>query len=428
MSGDEDRLRRLLGGPDTAWIVQRARTRLSRGQALTGPITLNGATEPQRVAVGRLLGRTVGAGRSVSVPLERVDDVLRSSGAWPEGLASAVIALAGPVEDPGRRQAEKDAWRAVNTRLADLANERPELTGWADGVRSRGHLKRVAADAGDALDMVDDLRAVVTALPTARESLAGFAARVLHRAHALDVGTPLGNLAVSAAEAMGHTRSTAVERPAPTPSSAAWRRAVWASVGVLVDDLSSTVLVLNLPGASPASAFGSPTSAALTSLAESGEPAVLTLRQVVSDSLGAVSPLVSVCENPAVVSAAADRLGASSSPLVCLQGQPGAAAVTLLRRLRDDGASLRLHADFDWGGVTIAGTLAAQVDWTPWRFRTSDYLDALGRHERAEGPPGLSGRRVDTPWDPSLASAMVEHGVRVEEELVLDELLGDLRI
>jgi len=38
VSGDEDRLRRLLGAPETAWIVERARARLTRGQPLTGSI------------------------------------------------------------------------------------------------------------------------------------------------------------------------------------------------------------------------------------------------------------------------------------------------------------------------------------------------------------------------------------------------------
>ncbi|MEU0187161.1 DUF2399 domain-containing protein [Streptomyces sp. NPDC006207] len=37
----------------------------------------------------------------------------------------------------------------------------------------------------------------------------------------------------------------------------------------------------------------------------------------------------------------------------------------------------------------------------------------------------LAGIRAASPWDPSLAEALAEHGVRVEEA-VLDTLLADL--
>ncbi|MFC9678231.1 DUF2399 domain-containing protein [Streptomyces sp. NPDC056948] len=35
---------------------------------------------------------------------------------------------------------------------------------------------------------------------------------------------------------------------------------------------------------------------------------------------------------------------------MCLQGQPSAAALTLLRDLSTRGACLLCHGDFDWGG------------------------------------------------------------------------------
>lgn len=381
---------------------------------MTGTITLTDATDAQRAAVGRLLGRSVPAARSVSVPLERLDNVLRGSGAAPDGLASAVVALAGPVDDPRLREAENQAWRDVVAELDALAADRPELSTWVDSVRKRGRLRRAATDAAHASALVRDLRAVVRALPADGESLAGFAGRVLRRAHALDSGTALGSLAMSAAEVIGGATPA---RSGP----AAWRREVWASVGVLVDDVSSTVLVLNLPGGT-----ASPTGVALAALAAAGQPAVLSLRQIVSDGVGAVPAQVSVCENPAVVSAAADQLGTASAPVICVQGQPGAAATTLLRLLAGDGASIRYHGDFDWGGITIARTLATHVDWLPWRFGASDYLDAISRGDLPDELPAMTGTPLDTPWDPQLSTTMSRLAVRVEEELVLDDLLADL--
>src|SRR6202030_2357324 len=63
---DGTRLRRLLGGEPTAWLVQRARDRLEAGRPLTGTVTLAGATLEQRRAVERLTGRPPRSGTSLS--------------------------------------------------------------------------------------------------------------------------------------------------------------------------------------------------------------------------------------------------------------------------------------------------------------------------------------------------------------------------
>jgi len=111
---------------------------------------------------------------------------------------------------------------------------------------------------------------------------------------------------------------------------------------------------------------------------------------------------------------------------VCVQGQPGSAAIALLRRLSESGATLRYHGDFAWGGVAIARTLAAGMSWVPWRSGADDYVEAVRRHQQAGQLAELGGSAVDTPWDPLLSTAMTRHGVRVEEELVLDALVDDL--
>ncbi|MBW6455798.1 MAG: TIGR02679 family protein, partial [Trueperaceae bacterium] len=322
------------------------------------------------------------------------------------------------------------AWTGVTTDLLALAEDRPELAEWLGGLRARGQLRRIAAGADDARTLVAQLRAVVAALPAGGESIARFSARVLDRAHALDAGTPLGGLAAAAAEVIargsangggargGGARGDGVN--GARPGSAAWRREVWAAVGVVVDDLSSTVLVLGLPG----SAAATGTAAAVALLAAQGQPVVLTLRQVIADDVGEVPDTVFVCENPAVVSAAADGLGAASPPLVCLQGQPSAAAVVLLRHLAAHGATVRYHGDFDWGGVAIARTLASRVAWQPWRYDADAYLAALRR--AGDALPALVGTPLATPWDARLAEVMLGRGVSVEEEVVVDELIGDL--
>ena len=431
------------------------RTRLESTGQLTGTVTKPQASAGERAAVARLLNRPVRAGQSASVSLDTLDEVLRRSGAWPDGLASAVVALTGTVVDPAWRAGERDAWQAAANTLRRLG--RPELSGWADRVIRTGALRRAAPTASSAQALAAQLATVAGALPTSGESLGGFAARTLHDAHALDAHTPLGTLAVGLAGALGAAlapapgpgiTSTAAEpvatttdalrggaSPAPisapisattdaSADSARWRRDAWQSVGVVLDELSSSVLALGLPGGDQ-----SPTSRALAALAAGGQPVVLTLRQLLADDLGVVPPIVYVCESPAVVAAAADALGPESAPLVCLNGQPGAAAILLLEALVAQGAELRYHGDFDWSGIGVARALTERVTWVPWRFAAEDYSAACAELTGLPPllvPPGISAESVETPWDADLAEAMASVALAVDEDLLLSGLLADL--
>ncbi|GAB3727673.1 TIGR02679 family protein [Nocardiopsis nanhaiensis] len=409
---DSHRLKRLLGTPETARLLARLRRRMADGAPLTGALTLSGVGEGERAAVESLLGRRPGTGSSLRVPLDALDAVLRSSGASPGGLAAAVIHLTGPVRPRADVAEERQrAWNAAFAPLERACAREAVLAAWCAGVRADGRVRRLEPDPVAAADLLETVAAAVSALPADGVALTEFSARVLGDSHALDDDRPASGLVLGAARALFGE---------PEGSGAAWRRRVWASAGVLKDELSSTVLTLNLPG-EDATATGR----ALTALGGAGQPAVLTLRQLVRDrprpDWSGVT--VSVCENPTVLAAAADRLGADCAPLVCLQGQPSAAALTLLRQAASGGARVRLHADFDWGGVRIASRVAAQVGWTPWRFGAADYTAA-----DSEAGPALTGRPSPTEWDPALAEAMAERGRRVEEEAVLGDLLTDLSL
>ncbi|MDT0443795.1 TIGR02679 family protein [Streptomyces johnsoniae] len=408
---DLARLRRLLGTPELAWLVTNARRRMERGRPLTGTTTNAVPSEAQRAAAERLLGRAPQRGKALTVSLDAVDALLRRSEASPGGLPAAVVALTGPVEprdEAARREARH--WATAFAPLTALCEERPELASWYDQLQSSGLVRRLATTPDAAARLLADLTAVVSRLPAPATELSVFAARTLGDAHALDEDRPLATLTFQAIRAL---------RPPPPGSGAAWRREVWASAGLLRDALSSTVLALGLPGHQ-----NTATGRALAALREAGQPAVLTLRQLVRDPSAAhATGRVHVCENPSVVSAAADRLGPGCPPLVCVQGQPGTAALTLLRALATTGAELRYHGDFDWGGISIANTLLERVPWHPWRYTATDYTTAANHHPRARP---LTGRPATATWDPALSTAMAAHGLAIEEELLLDTLLNDL--
>lgn len=403
---DRDRLARLLGGPELAWFVDRVRRRMARDEPLTGPVTLSDPTPAQREAAERLLGRAPGAGRSLRIRLDAVDAVLRRSGAGPDGLAAAVTALTGPVPRLAEvREQEEHAWREAYAPLDTLTRAvRPELAPWADRLRGDGLVRRLARTPQAAKRLLDDMAEALRRLPAEPAvSLPVFAADAFGDAHALDDGTPLATLVLSGVRALTGF---------PDGTGAEWRREAWASAGLLKDALSSTVLTLGLRGTPP-----------LDWAAGTGEPAVLTLRQLAHLPPRTAPAAVHVCENPAVLGAAADSLGAVSPPLVCLQGQPSAAALTLLRHLHTHGSTLLYHGDFDWGGLRIATALLRRVPWRPWRYTAADYRAAAAATPLA---PPLTGTPATAPWDRELRPALTELGVRVEEEAVLGDLLADL--
>jgi uncharacterized protein (TIGR02679 family) len=412
-AGDSDlaRLRRLLGGDDLRWLIDRIRARLERGLPLEGIVALDPATEAPRRAVARLLGRPAGRGASLQVPLAAVDTVVRHGGLAPD-LAAAVEALGGPIIDlTAARKAAEAAWAAALAPAEQAAERRPALAPWVDWLRGTGLLRRLAGgDPEAARRLAAQAVTVLDRLPSGGQPLPVLAAEVSD-GHLLDPDRPLTTLVLRAAAIIGGV--------APGVG-AEWRRTVWASVGVLDGELTNPVLALNLPG-DPDTATGR----TLGIGAEAGQPLHLTARQLIRDApeLPVRGRTVFVCENPSVVAAAANRLGAGTAPLVCANAHPGAAATLLLRQLAGAGARLCYHGDFDWPGITIANGIIARFAAAPWRLDTGCYRSAAAR-----GGPRLRGSPVTAGWEPPLTEAMLALGVKVEEERVLDDLLVDLVI
>ena len=134
------------------------------------------------------------------------------------------------------------------------------------------------------------------------------------------------------------------------------------------------------------------------------------------ESTGSV---VFVCENPAVVAVAAQRLGTGCAPLICIEGQPTTAVRLLLDELARSGRRLLYHGDFDWAGIQIGNLIHARHGATSWRMAAEDY---------AAAPKGvlLDGPMVEASWDRQLSNLMREDGRAVHEEQVLVSLLDDL--
>jgi uncharacterized protein (TIGR02679 family) len=402
-----------LAGPELAGLW----TRCWKAMAKAGPDAWRSVTirvplegDAQRHAVAGLLGRRLPPGTAAaSVDLAALDTVLRRpADGW--DLVRVVEATGGPLPD------RAGAVRAQDAAIAEVRDAARELLGahgwaerWLDELGG-GMLVRLHGR-GD-LELVVTAARILERLPADGVPLPALAAEVTGDTKAL-AGTTLEGLVL---------RGLAIRADESRPRTAAERRTLWESAGVVPDDLASQVLVLNLPVRPDGGLAGW-----LHQAAAHGWPFRATLHQLVRSPLQVEAPrVVSVCENPAVLRAAAERLGPGSAPLVCTEGRPSVACTRLLAALADGGCQLRYHGDFDWPGLRIAGAVLSEPGVTPWRMGADDYLTAVAvprRGERAQ----LRGTPTDSPWDPGLATAMRDHGVVVYEEDVLEHLLSDLR-
>ncbi|HVM33887.1 MAG TPA: TIGR02679 family protein [Actinomycetota bacterium] len=401
----------LLSAPELHRLFVGARRRLEQSASLSASFALVDPDDAERRAVGRLFGTRPPTGRAVRISLERLDAALTNS-RFGVGLVEALELAGGPI--PDLRAARLAAAEKKEALWRDLAGHpavvaRPELSGWLEGLRSSGLASRLAT--GQESQLIATALGIIESLPRSGDRLNVVAAKAMGNAHALDRGTSLGALVVNALAHLSGVR---------TPSTAADRRTLWASFGVVCDELSCDVLTLGLEPVSQSA------SSPLNAMRANGQPMRLTLRHVATDRMTFKPSTVFVCENPVVVAEAADFLGSSAPPIVCTEGIPNTAALLLLTQMSSSDCRFTFHGDFDWGGVKIFNHLRRSLHEliAPWRFGRDDYLQAL---DRLGAISKLESIPADTEWDPSLRETMINRGLAVFEEQVLDDLIRDLQ-
>ncbi len=392
----------LLGGPDFARLFGRVRQRLEREPQppMGARVSLPDPTPGERRAVGGLVGRRF-VGKTVSVRIDELDQALRNGTG--RGLRAWLEKLGGALQDrPAQQQARKERIAAALERVRQSSLEE---SGWFQvwlAELEGAPLTRMANEG--TIDRLDQAVAVLEALPVDDVPIALFASLHLGSTKALD-DTPVERLVL---------RALALWAGCPRPTDASTRRTLWERFGVLPDDLASQVLVLNLPAVGEG-----PVDRMLREAAGHGLPLRLTLQQLTRfPPLLAGHVSVFVCENPAVLRFAAERLGARCAALVTTEGRPSTACWRLLART---SGPLRVRADFDKDGLEIAAQVFGRHPGRsrPWRFDTATY--AKSPHTDVPLPDELP----PTPWDPALRVCMAG-AWRVEEEQLLDVLLGDL--
>ncbi len=407
---DAPRLRTTLGVSELTRLVDALQRRIELGRPLVGGLTLSEASPEERAAIDTLLGRKSTRGSSLQIQLDELAHALREAGIC-DDLQSAVFALRGPIVDRHTRAAEREAaWTAVWQEMEKSFGAKPMLRPWLAKLAGTGVVRRLCDDDPEVgAQVLRDVSRVVSSLPAAAEPLAAFAARLFGNAHALDPGIPRATLAVRAAARVSGILFQ---------DDAEGRRAAWGSVGVMCDELSTPALVFNF-----SSSADTPLTRILQIGRESVEPVHLSLRLLLHWPLDRDPSLagkeIFICENPTIVTLAADRLGSRCAPLICANGQFATPLLVLLRQLRAAGARLYYHGDFDPAGLAIARRVMAESGARPWRFGAADYA-AAPKGETFAGQPGA------TPWDESLRALLHDDGRAVHEEAVFDSLAEDL--
>jgi uncharacterized protein (TIGR02679 family) len=411
---DLDRYR----GPEYRRLLAAARRSLERtGGQLTGRISVADPDDAERKAIIGITGVHQPAGTSrMTVPLAELDAALsRATGL---GLAGVLAGLGEPLRNrPAETALLADARAGLIAVAQDspLNESCPWYRAWLADLTRDGTITRLA-NTGDTTALGQAVRILEllaarppdvppVALPIALPALA---ARITGDTKALNHGTTLATLIM---------RALSLREGLARPVSAAQRRELWDLSDVIVDDLASRVLVLNLP------AQGDGLAEWLTGAARYGTPFQVTLHQLDTHPIRLSPVRIFACENPAVLRRACAELGPACPPLLCAEGQPSTAFHKLARLAVAAGGELAYHGDFDWPGVAITAKIIDRHGARPWRMTAGDYLSGV---KAGDTTVALKGDPVPTPWEPGLRETMRVTGRAIYEETVADQLLADL--
>ena len=350
---------RTAASPGLDGLLRAAAERYRALGRVGGSVRLKTLSAPEARAIAHLgvTGRRLPhAGDCVDVDLSRLDAALAGAGGLLEVLREGGHALTTRAECRAKAQVELDAaWHAASAAAGD-----ERVAAWiADLRRSR------CSGPPDALPIA--VRALALLGGRRTWDRARLASEAAADPHALDDDRPAAALLLAA---------LAFRDGVEVPSGAPDRRALLARHGILVDPLSSTVLVsgLRVTGRGPA--------AALLRSADGGH-VLLTLAQVASSELRQSETNLYTCEGAVVVRAAE---GVGDVPLICTDGQPSTSCDALLRQLAPPGIAVRHSGDFDWGGLRIAALMRRRYGTRTWRHDAATYDRAL---QSAAGPPGI---------------------------------------
>ena len=227
-------------GPDYVRLLAAARRSIERtGGSLTATVTVNHPDDAERKVIIGITGQYRAEGSAqIGVRLADLDRAIReSTGA---GLIELLERIGPPLRDrPADRRRLADG-REATVRSAEnsFLNDRDWYRSWLAEITADGTLTRLV-NAAEAEKIGHAARVLeVVERRTEPVQLAELAATTTGDTKALNHGTTLATLVL---------RALAIRTSVGKPATTEQRRDLWDAHGVIVDDLASRVLVLNLP-------------------------------------------------------------------------------------------------------------------------------------------------------------------------------------
>lgn len=330
-----------------------------------------------------------------------------------ETLCGALTRLGHPPSETAaqRRAARlrsREAREALNGAVASW--EEPWAQDWAKGLVRTGVIGNL--DHRGVEDLVGNVRRLIDHIDQMHApsvSRTELAATLFGSAHALDQGDKETKLPGAVTQALQHREGDFRSE----------RRALWEKVGILPSRVSAPVLTWSL-----AAVGGSVLDEQIRAASATGLPLHISLFALKKYSITVPQRTpVLVAENPRLVEAATERR--LPSCVITSNGNPSTAVTTLLQQLRESGASIWYHGDFDTPGIAMCRRMY-QEGATPWMMDASHYEAAVDRAEQAGIPlkrdPNDCG---PTPWDPELQATFDHQRLIIHEEFVLDRVLEE---
>ena len=348
--------------------------------------------QTERAALASLVGRKGGVAASISIDVSAVDRALSDAGIAPS-LRNALELLDGPIIHHQTELSRiRDRWASV---LAGCSHT--DLIAYLSSPVNFGVLKRLSGNQPDSASLICiQAEDILRRLPAAGVPRAQIAAELLGDAHGLDSARPVATLTLAVLRS-------------PSAAETGDDRDIWAAVGILVNELAKPALFLNVPCSGLPVSPGEPQYASLRLLARRPPEWAVANRPIL------------VCENPNLVAILADQLRTACPPVVCVDGHLGAAQRTILKQLKESGAELRYHGDYDWSGISIANYVIAKYGAVPWHFSAVDYVAAAKSAPQFAIPH--NGRPVIASWDADLTPAMIKTGIKIDEEAIAERII-----
>lgn len=390
--------------PGLAPVWSAARQQLDRfGSRRRGTIARPSLSPSNTLTLESLLGHKPNR----RLELARLEEALAKLEIG-ETLCGALTRLGHPpsVVAAQRRAARlrsHEARESLNRAVA--SREEPWAPEWAEGMVRTGVIwdldhrgvEDLVGNVWSVLDRLDQMAA-----PSI--SRTELAATLFGSAHALDEGT---KLAGAVSQALQHR-----ER-----DFRSGRRALWEKAGILPNRVSAPALTWDLPAVG-GSFLGEQTRSA----SAAGLPLHISLFALLKYPITVPRQTqVLVVENPRLVEAAAERR--LPACVITSNGNPSTAVTTLLQQVRESGALIWYHGDFDTSGIGICRRMY-EDGARPWMMGAPDYEEAIDLAEQAgirlESGPDDCGA---TPWDPELQAAFRHHHRVIHEEFILDSVL-----